>query len=321
MTDRRIIEKARIVRHRGSVVAAGERIGYTLRSCDARSEAERAADRARRALSGALIVVLPGHGQTASSSTLLLAEAALHGRAGVAWLIDLDPPAGGDPIRAQALPVVIGRHWAGLAAGDAPPPGGVVLAGWSHGGGEALRVAAVAPELIRAVVGLCPAGLVERTARELVGSFIGECGRILLRSLRRGPRAVWQALYVGADIVVGIGSDLVHTRSVRRVVADVLWATARVPGPAYPYPGDVALVFGADDTVIRWRMVFPDCAAAAEIPAALAAYRRTNFPHVSSLTVRVLPGDHLSPGVDPAFARTMLALSGQLLAPDGASKG
>ncbi|OQA46561.1 MAG: hypothetical protein BWY52_00684 [Chloroflexi bacterium ADurb.Bin325] len=276
MTDRRIIEKARIVRHRGSVVAAGERIGYTLRSCDARSEAERAADRARRALSGALIVVLPGHGQTASSSTLLLAEAALRGRAGVAWLIDLDPPAGGDPIRAQALPVVIGRHWAGLAAGDAPPPGGVVLAGWSHGGG---------------------------------------------RSLRRGPRAVWQALYVGADIVVGIGSDLVHTRSVRRVVADVLWATARVPGPAYPYPGDVALVFGADDTVIRWRMVFPDCAAAAEIPAALAAYRRTNFPHVSSLTVRVLPGDHLSPGVDRAFARTMLALSGQLLAPDGASKG
>ena len=64
MADRRTIEKTRIVRRRDRLVIDGERIGYALHCYDARTPAERTADQSRHALSGALIVVLPGHGST-----------------------------------------------------------------------------------------------------------------------------------------------------------------------------------------------------------------------------------------------------------------
>jgi len=313
MADRRTIEKTRIVRRRDRLVIDGERIGYALHCYDARTGAERAANQARHALDGALIVVLPGHGQTAFPSALLLAESALHGRAGVAWLADIDPPTGGDPARARALPVIIARHWAALDAGEAPPLGGIVLVGWSHGGAEALRAAAGAADLAAATVGLCAAGLIEREPQELVASFAGEVARIALAALKQGPAAFWQAVRVGLDITGGIGGDLLRTRSPQRVVEDACWAASKVPGPEFRYPGPVALLFAEDDTVIRWQAVFPGCRTPAEIPAALPAYQRTDFPCASSLAVRVLPGNHLSPGIEPAYARTALELTGQLL--------
>ncbi len=321
MADRRTIEKTHIVRQRDHLIIDGERIGYALHCYDARTDAERAADHARHALGGALVVVLPGHGQTAFSSALVLAESALHGRAGVAWLADIDPPAGGDPVRARALPVIIARQWAALDAGETPPPGGIVLVGWSHGGAEALRAAAGAADLATAAVGLCAAGLIEREPQELITSFAGEVARIALAALKQGPAASWQAVRVGLDITGGIGGDLLRTRSPRRVVEDARWAATKVPGPQFRYPSRVVLLFAADDTVIRWQAVFPGCRTPEEIPAALPAYQRTDFPYASSLAVRVLPGNHLSPGIEPAYARAALELTGQLRAPDITPKG
>jgi hypothetical protein len=95
-------------------------------------------------------------------------------------------------------------------------------------------------------------------------------------------------------------------------VDDARWAAPKVTGPDFRYGGRVALVFAGDDTVIRWQAVFPDCATPDEIPAALPAYRYTNFPCAGSLAVRVLPGNHLAPGIEPAYAHTALALTGQL---------
>jgi len=313
MADARATEQIRIVRGRGHVIVAGERIGYALHSYDARTPAERLSDRERGALGGALVLLLPGHGQTAVSAALLLAESALHSRAGVAWLADIDPPAGGDPTRARALPAIIRRHWAELGAGETLPPGGIVLAGWSHGGAEALYAAATHPDLVGSVIGLCSSGLVQRPPGELLGSFAGECGRIALRSLRQGPHASWQALRIGADIATGITGDVVRTRSLRRAADDACWAAAKVVGPDFDYPGDVVLLFAEDDTVIRWQAVFPDCATPDDIPACLAAYRRTDFPCAARVIVRVLPGNHLSPGIEPAYTHTALTLTGQLL--------
>lgn len=324
MADERAREQIRIVRRRDYVVVDGERIGYAFHSCDARTATERAADLTRHAPGGALILLLPGHGQTAFSLTLLLTESALCSHAGVAWLADIDPPAGGDPVRARALPAIIRRHWAELRAGETPPPGGVVLAGWSHGGGEALRAAAGAPDLVAAAVGLCATGLIERKPGELIASFAGEVARILLTALRQGPAALWQAVRVGLDIAGGMAGDLVRTRSLRRVVDDARWAAQKVTGPDFGYGGRVALVFAEDDTVIRWQAVLPGCTTPAEIPGCLADYQRTDFPCAGSLAVRVLSGNHLSPGVDPDYARTALELTGQLCAeeerpPDDAS--
>jgi hypothetical protein len=312
MADEPAREQISIVRRRDHVIVDGERIGYAFHSYDARTGVERAADLARQALGGALILLLPGHGQTAFSLTLLLAESALHSRAGVAWLADIDPPAGGDPVRAQALLAIIGRHWIELGAGETPPPGGIVLAGWSHGGAEVLRAAVDMRELAAAAVGLCATGLIEQEPMELIVSFAGEVAHIVLTALRHGPGALWQAVHVGLDIAGGMVADLVRTRSLRRVVDDARWAAPKVTGPDFRYGGRVALVFAEDDTMIRWQAVFPACATPDEISAALAAYRRTDFPCVDNLAVRVLPGNHLAPGIEPTYVHTALALTGQL---------
>lgn len=316
MADRRTAEQARITRCRLWITVHGERVGYELYSYDARTEAERVADRARGMLAGCLVVVLPGHGQRVYPSATLVSRAAHRGRAGVAWLVDIDPPAGGDPVKAQVLGAILRRHWPELAAGNGPSAASIVLFGWSHGGGEALRAATTEPGLLHAVVGLCPTGLIERSPAELVLSFLGECIGITIAVFSKGWAACWHAVLVGADTFIGIGSDLGRTRSFRRVLADIDWAACKVTGPDFAYAGTVGLVFAAEDSVVRWRDVFPDCATPGRIPAALSAYHRANFSCARALSVYVLPGNHLSPGMDVDYAATALALADQLIGPD-----
>ena len=58
--------------HRAEIKIDGERLGYALVQCDVRSGEQRQRDAARGALAGDLIIILPGHGQTADAALRLI---------------------------------------------------------------------------------------------------------------------------------------------------------------------------------------------------------------------------------------------------------
>jgi hypothetical protein len=297
-----------------SVEVDEQRVAYEWSEVDLRSEEQRQADAAAGHLAGDPGVVLPGHGQTVASSRKLTAAAAALSAAGVAWCIDITPPAGGDPVKAKALsPIVRTRITALFPASPPPAPvAHVPRIGCSRGGGEALRSARCDPVLFPRVAGLCPAGLIERRPAELLTGFLLEVTRIVSRTIaRRDWAGLRDGLRVGFDILRGMALDGIRSRSLRQVLDDIRWASRKVPGPDFDYGGDVALVFARDDTVIRWQAVFPRCASSEEIPAQLDAYRRSDFPKAARLRVAVLEGDHLSPErAAMEYARAVFAILG-----------
>jgi hypothetical protein len=302
----------------GAVDVEGQRVAYEWLEVDVRTEEQRQADAAAGHLAGDPAVVLPGHGQTLASPMKLTAAAAALSSAGIAWCIDIGTPAGGDPVKARALGLITRDRIAALFSASARPELSqrssprATLIGWSHGGGEALRSAEYDPAVFPRVAGLCPTGLIERRPRELLIGFLIEVMHIVWTALvRRDGRALRDSLRVGFDILRGMACDLVRSRSPRRVLDDIRWASRKVPGPGFGYGGNVALVFARDDTVIRWQAVFPTSARPEEIPAHLEDYRQTNFPKAARLRVSVLEGDHLSPESTAAgYARTAYALLG-----------
>ena len=316
-------------RWRREIEVAGERLSYEVYECDARSDAERAEDARQGTLQGDLIVVIPGHWQTADSAKLLIGTSAAEGRSRVAWCVDIDPASGGDPVKAQALPLILAQDAGHLVGGRnvgqdsilsygrdrQNAPGAAVpnvsLFGWSHGGAEALRTADLSPGLFRQVALICAAGLVDRTLWEMIPSFVIECLAIAGYAVLRGNDSYRRRVVaIVLNIAGGIYRDLIRARSPRRVAVDVWWATRNVPGPAFRYDGDVAIIFGADDRVIRWRDVCPECTSPQEVAGAVEQLRQRDFPCVHSLQVQVLAGNHLSPDTDAAFARTALELTG-----------
>jgi hypothetical protein len=304
----------------GSVEVDGQRVAYEWLEVDVRSEAQRQADAAAGCLRGDPAVVIPGHGQTVASPRKLTTAAAALSSAGVAWCIDITPPAGGDPVKARALSPIVRDRIAALFPAtphtEHPPaqPVRATLLGWSHGGSEALRSAGCDPDLFPRVAGLCPAGLIERRPNELLLGFLLEVVRIVCRAIvRRDWAGLRDGLRVGADILRGMARDLIRSRSLRAVLDDIRWASRKVPGPDFGYDGDVAIVFGRNDTVIRWQAVFPGCAAPEEIPGQLDAYRRSDFPAAAQLRVAVLEGNHLSPeSAAGDYARAAFRMLGPL---------
>jgi hypothetical protein len=304
----------------GAVEVDGQRVAYEWLEIDARTEEQRQADAVAGRLAGDPAVVLPGHGQTVASPAKLTAAAAALSGGGVAWCIDITAPAGGDPVKARALSPIVRARIAALfpaAAGPEAPSeqaARATLIGWSHGGGEALRGAEHDPILFPRVAGLCPTGLVERRRRELLAGFLYEVVHIVWTALlRRDGPGLRDGLRVGFDILRGMARDLVSSRSVRRVLDDIRWASRKVPGPGFGYDGEVALVFARSDTVIRWQAVFPECVIPEEIPAHLDRFRRTDFPMAARLQVAVLQGDHLSPeGAASEYVRMAFRMLGQL---------
>jgi hypothetical protein len=292
---------------RGAVEVDGQRVAYEWLEVDVRSDQRRQADARAGCLGGEPAVVLPGHGQTVASPVKLTAAAATLSSGRIAWCIDILTPDGGDPVKARALSPIVRERIAALFPPEVHPKPlqaespRATLIGWSHGGGEALRSAAVDPALFPHVAGLCPAGLIERRPLELLRSFLREVMHIVWTVLvRRGWSGVQDGLRVGLDILRGIALDLIRSGSMSRVTGDIRWASRKVPGPGFAYSGEVVLVFARNDTVIRWQAVLPAAAAQEEIPAHLENYRRTDFPKISRLQVAVLEGDHLSPESEAA---------------------
>ena len=303
---------------RGSVVSGGETVHFEMRIVDARSRAQRASDTQRGRPAGNVLILVPGHGQTVDGPRNLLAAAAQLSRSGVACCVDPVPARGGDRTEAEAIATIA------RAAIDYlfPRPQGLVpiqatAIGWSHGGGEALRAAGRHPDLFPQYLGLCPTGLVERHPVELVCSFFLEALRILSTSFVRGNwRCVAITLRLGANALVGLVKDLARSRSLKRVVADVRWAGRKVPGPAFGYTGEVVILCAESDRVVRWRDAFPGCDCSQGVESSLPAYGQDNFPLAGRVEVLVLPGDHVSPEVDPtSFLRAGLRPLGQLSEP------
>jgi len=304
---------------RGEIEIDGERLGYALCECDVRSGEQRQHDAARGALAGDLIIIIPGHGQTADSALHLIHQSAQHSKSKVAWCVDIDPPVGGDPVKARAMPLIVQQHLPALLAAEAPSTRTaqrVTLFGWSHGGAEALRTAEAAPDLIPHVVGLCPAGLIQRSVLELLFSFLVECSHLVLVALKRGdPEYLRTVLSIGANIAQGVYHDARRTRSLSRPWRDICWTAKKASGPHTSYTGTVGIVFGAQDRVIRWRDVFPRCRDTSEIGRWMPQVQAADFPCAEELQVEALVGNHLSPETDPLFGLTALRMAGQLVEP------
>lgn len=304
-----------IRRQRRVIEVEGESVGYELYEFDARRDEECSADDRRQALGGDLLVIIPGHGQTADSAKHLIENTAFLSKSKVVWSVDIDPPRGGDPIKAKALLAIVRENLSALFPSSQGSPGPemrVTLFGWSHGGAEALRTAEIAGQLIPRIAGICPAGLVDRPVLELLFSFLLESLRIVWLALTKAdPTYLRRVLGMGANMIGGVLRDAMRARSLSRAWADIRWTARKVPGKDYRYDGKVALLFGGDDTVIRWRDVFSKCGSPPEIASSLEDYKRNNFACSESLEVRVLEGNHLSPETDITYARTALQLLGQ----------
>ena len=305
-------------RERGVVEVDGETIGYTLYEVDARTESQRIANARDRTLDGNLNVCVPGHGQTAATAKNLIARIVALSSSKVLWAIDVDPPRGGDPARAEALIKIIRRKasegpFGGEDQESAESPSfRVTIFGWSHGGAETLRAAEKAPDLFQQVVCLCPAGLVERSPSELAWSFLLESLRISWAALRRLDWTIARVLAIGYDFLAGVFRDLLRSKSWRRVINDIRWASGKVTGKDYEYDGTVVILFGEKDGVIRWRDVFPACQHPGNIGQFLEEYKKRNFPMARGLQVRVLAGSHIAPETHaPLYVKTAFDLLDQ----------
>lgn len=305
---RRLLRPDAVRREVGSVAIGGEVVRYEICAVDARWEGGGRRPATGR-LGGNVIVVVPGHGQTVEGPRKLVATAALLSKSKMAWCIDPVPSRGGDRTEALAIAEVTRQRLEALGA-----PARATLVGWSHGGSEALRAAGHDPELFPQYLGLCPTGLVDRHPLELLGSFFLEVLRILGRCLHRRQWArAADTLRMGLNLAVGLVRDLWRARSLRRLVEDVGWAACKVPGREFGYTGEVVLLCGAQDTVVRWQDALPGCACPDDVEGALEAFRRHCFPRARRVEMHILDGDHVAPETEaPSFLRLGLGLLGQL---------
>jgi hypothetical protein len=129
-------------------------------------------------------------------------------------------------------------------------------------------------------------------------SFILEGLRVFWDALLRLDCTVVRVLAIGYDILAGVVCDALRTKSLRRVIDDMCWASRKVTGKNYKYDGTVVILFGRQDTVIRWQDVFPECHDPSNIGQFLEEYRRHNFSMVRRLEVRILEGNHIAPEIN-----------------------
>lgn len=283
---------------RDNVEVDGETVGYGCYVIDTRDDAKRLKNNSENKLDGNLIVYLPGHLQPADAAQHLHTAIAQISRAGVAWSIDIDPPNGGDPIKALAL-IKILHHKVLANLFESPDLAQtqfrVTLIGWSHGGAEALRTAELAPEMIDCVIALCSAGLDSYSPLRLISRLPREIARVTRDAPRVKFETLRSSLRFGLQLTRGLAMDLVHTRSPARLLKDFQWAGKKVVGPQYGYPGIVVIVLGENDAFFRWQNLLPECNRVEDLPDHLERYSKQEFPSVRGFDLHVLPGNHLAP--------------------------
>ncbi len=283
---------------RGSVFVDGEKVGYSSYVIDTRDDARRLKNKSENKLEGNLVVYLPGHVQPADAAMHLHTAIVQSSRAGLLWSVDIDPPKGGDPIKAAAL-IEILRQEALENLFENPNLAKehfkVTIIGWSHGGAEALRVAELAPGMVECVIALCTAGLDPLPTLRLIGRLPREITRVTRDAYRKRLTTLRPSLRFGIQLTRGFATDLARTRSPMRLVNDLRWVGKKVVGPHYGYSGNVVILLGENDAFFHWRKLFPDCDRVEDVGANLEHYCKREFPHVKDFDLCVLPGNHLSP--------------------------
>jgi pimeloyl-ACP methyl ester carboxylesterase len=288
---------------RSSVFVDGEKVGYSTYKIDARDDTRRLKNKLENKLEGNLIVYLPGHVQPVDAARELHTAIVQASRAGVLWSVDIDPPKGGDPVKAAALIQILRREALGNLFENpilAQEHFKVTVTGWSHGGAEALRVAELAPDTVECVIALCTAGLDMLPTPRLIGRLPREIARVTRESYRKRFATLRPSLRFGLQLTRGFAADLVHTRSPMRLVSDLRWVGKKVVGPQYGYKGSVVIILSEHDAFFHWRELFPNCARVEDVGEHLEHYYQRNFPNVRGIDLRVLPGSHLSPELHAA---------------------
>jgi len=304
-------------RMRGEVAIRGETVTYTLCEFDGRREKQREENARRQALDGDLNVYLPGHGQPPDAARNLLETIVSLSRSKVLWSLSIDAVTGGDTVRSEALEKVIERRVRQKSLMEADQGSekssslGVTLFGWSHGALVALLAAERNSCLFPRVVCFCPAGLVERSPGETVLSYLMGSTVSFWKALLRRDGTATRLLERGRNVRAAAAHDLVRGGSFQRVLEEIRSASRKVVGKGYRYDGQVVLLFGEDDAVIRWRDLFPSCEYSSQVEQFLAEYKRNNFPEVRVLRVSILDGDHAAPELQaPLYVGTAFDLIG-----------
>lgn len=297
----------------GIAKVSGESVRFEIYMLDARSALQQEQDSQRGKPAGNIMVLVPGHGQSVHGPKKLLTTAAQLSRSRMAWCIDPVPASGGDKVEGQAIAQVTREQISESFPAMASPVTATII-GWSHGAAEALHAAQSAPDLFPQYLGLCPTGLAERSSQELVRSFSLESARILWSSARqRDWIRLKDTLRLGADAGIGLARDLGRSRSAARLIEDIGWAGKRVTGTDCSYPGDVVLLFGEQDTAVRWQDAFPERSSLERTASSLAERGQDAFPEAGRVEVRVIQGSHVAPEADAsAFLRAGLGLLDQL---------
>jgi hypothetical protein len=97
------------------------------------------------------------------------------------------------------------------------------------------------------------------------------------------------------------------------VVEDVQWAGSRIAGEGFSYPGEVVLLFGSRDRVVRWQDLLPGGTGESDTTDGVLAVARGLFPRAERVEVVVMEGGHLVPESDAGTCmRQVLGLLGQL---------
>jgi len=297
----------------GSVAVANEIVDYEISTVEERPFQHRTRDSHEKKLTGNIIVIVPGHGQTVKGPRNLVTTAALLSKSKIVWCIDPTPAKGGDRIEAHAIARIV-RERISATFPTTNEPITATIIGWSHGGSEALRAAEYAPDLFSQYLGLCPTGFVDRRPSEFLFSFMLEAVRILWTSLYQWDYpCLLGTLRVGVNAGIGTARDLWRSKSLKRLFDDITWATRKVSDKPLGYTGEIVLLYGAQDTVIRWKDAFPECDKPQNIPEFLTTYQKENFPHSKLVDVRVIEGSHIAPEVNAySFLKLGLRLLEQL---------
>lgn len=122
-----------------------------------------------------------------------------------------------------------------------------------------------------------------------------EVARVTRDSYRQSLETVWAGLRLGVHLTRGLVRDLYYTRSPFRLINDVRWAAKKVVGPQYTYAGNVVVVFGEQDALIRWKAILPECNQVEELGRYLEGYCKQEFPCVRDLDLQIIGGNHLAP--------------------------
>lgn len=211
-------------------------------------------------------------------------------------------------------------------------PVSLLAVGYSHGGILARTIASKHPYSVTGLAQICPAGYIQWGDNScgatscLATAFTWECIRIAGGYFDGNARQVHNAAWGGCrgfsgDCLRSWGSCLTGNTSPMcgtRIFRDMKECTGYLDDRAAPVPllKSITVIFAEKDTLFRyWAMGIEDPRTITREEAARfwTKYYPASLNNGSSLTLRVLPGNHIGLQLHPrAYVEAILGGSGQL---------